>query len=100
MASIRGSDNLKYLLCFKERVILKVPFQISGVDEDQFGEYTCEASNRHGSASEKMELYESRIPICPPVCGDYNLNGGGEAKSCSALLSSLVAVMIAFLCRI
>ena len=88
------------ILCFKESVIMKVPFQISGVDEDQFGEYTCEASNRHGSASEKMELYESRIPICPPVCGDYNLNGGGEAKSCSALLSSLVAVMIAFLYRI
>ena len=70
--------------------------QISGVDEDQFGEYTCEASNRHGTASERMELYESRIPICPPVCGDYNLNGG-EAKSCSVLLSCIVAVMIALL---
>ena len=81
---------------FAERVKLRVHCQISGVDEDQFGEYTCEASNRHGSASEKMELYESRIPICPPVCGDYNLNGG-EAKTCSALLSSVVAVVIAFL---
>ena len=75
---------------------MKIRLQISGVDEDQFGEYTCEASNRHGTASEKMELYESRIPICPPVCGDYNLNGG-EAKSCSALLYCIVAIMIAVL---
>jgi hypothetical protein len=45
------------------------------VTKDQFGKYTCEASNRHGSASQHMDLYESQIAICPPVCGNTNLNG-------------------------
>ena len=69
------------------------------MDEDQFGEYTCEASNRHGSASAKMELYESRIPICPPVCGDYNLNGAGGNNFLSSILVWIVAapIFLAFL---
>ena len=35
--------------------------QILSVGKDQFGKYTCEASNRHGTASQHMELYESQV---------------------------------------
>ena len=37
--------------------------QILSVTKEQFGKYTCEASNRHGSASQHMDLYESQVHI-------------------------------------
>lgn len=47
--------------------------------EDSFGRYTCQASNRHGSVNASMELYESKMPICPPVCGDITLHSAAAA---------------------
>ena len=48
--------------------------QIYSVNEDDYGKYSCKADNRYGSALEHMELYESTVPICPPVCGETDLN--------------------------
>ena len=45
------------------------------VTKEQYGKYSCEASNRHGTDSQPIVLYESQIAICPPVCGNINLNG-------------------------
>jgi len=47
--------------------------QVVSVGRDQFGMYTCEAKNRHGASSKNMELYETKSPICPPLCGKTDL---------------------------
>lgn len=45
------------------------------VGPEQFGLYVCEAANRHGSKAQTLEVYESKTPICPPLCGSTDLNG-------------------------
>ena len=67
-------------------------FQIFGTREDQFGRYRCEAANRYGSSYQEMELYQSEIPICPPVCGDIQL----QNKSCG--LSPIKALVLFLAC--
>ena len=42
--------------------------------KEDYGKYTCKAGNRYGTQAQEMELYESTMPICPPLCGDTNLN--------------------------
>ena len=49
-------------------------FQIYYVYKEDYGKYTCKAGNRYGTQAQEMELYESTMPICPPLCGDTNLN--------------------------
>jgi len=44
------------------------------VYKEDYGKYTCKAGNRYGTQAQEMELYESTMPICPPLCGDTNLN--------------------------
>jgi hypothetical protein len=67
--------------------------KVLSVTKEQFGQYTCEASNRHGTASEEMDLYESKMAICPPVCGNTNLNGGSRSEA--PLLTFGVPVILA-----
>ena len=47
--------------------------------EEDFGKYTCEAGNKYGKDTQHLELYESSIPICPPLCGDTDLNSSAAA---------------------
>jgi hypothetical protein len=68
---------------------------MNNVRKEQFGQYTCEATNRYGSAIEKVELYESGIAICPPMCGDNNLSGARSVKAAAwtTAFAATVAIM-------
>lgn len=68
-------------------------FQIVSVGPKQFGLYTCEAANRHGSKSQTVELYETQSPICPPLCGSTDLNDGGT-PSAGLPLTSLTILAV------
>merc|ERR1712029_340630 len=68
--------------------ILKI---YSAYPED-FGKYTCDAGNRYGSATQHMELYSTEMPICPPLCGDTNLNSGMAHFPASYLFSMALAL--------
>ena len=72
-------------------------FQLYNAYEEDFGTFTCEASNKYGKAKEHMELYESSIPICPPLCGDTNLNSGLPVtkSSLTALFMSILGAATA-----
>lgn len=59
---------------------------------NQFGMYKCEATNIYGSANQTVELYESKIPICPPVCGDIDLANAGSG----AIEKTWVTLTISF----
>lgn len=39
------------------------------VEQRQYGEYKCKASNKLGYAETKIELHETKNPVCPPACG-------------------------------
>ena len=64
--------------------------------KEQFGKYTCEASNRHGTASQHMDLYESQMAICPPVCGKTNLNGVSRADIPFTIILLAVLAVLTF----
>jgi len=55
--------------------------KIYSVYKEDFGQYTCEAGNKYGKTSQHLELYESSIPICPPLCGDTDLNSAATITS-------------------
>ena len=59
-----------------------------------FGNYTCEASNRFGSANATVHLYSSSMPICPPVCGRFKdlVAAAGGASDITAVKSLVVAM--------
>jgi neuronal growth regulator 1 len=69
--------------------------KIYSVSEDDYGKYSCDAANRYGSAVQHMEVYKSTMPICPPLCGDTDLNAGA-AKGHS--ISLILAIATTILC--
>ena len=72
----------------------KFKFQIYSAYPEDFGKYTCDAGNRYGSATQHMELYSTEMPICPPLCGDTNLNSGMAHFPASYLFSMALALNI------
>merc|ERR1712141_755038 len=52
--------------------VTKLKVQVN--TKDEFGRYTCAATNRHGRDSQDMELYESKLPIMTPVDLSTGLN--------------------------
>ena len=58
----------------------------------RYGNYSCVAENKLGSASGIVELFETVIPICPPACDSYEYSSGVEA-----LAGSLAALLAATL---
>ena len=64
------------------------------VTKEQFGKYSCEASNRHGTDSQPIVLYESQIAICPPVCGNINLNAASRALTPWAMCAALALLTL------
>jgi len=67
------------------------------IEKKQYGLYTCEAQNRLGSSSGKVELFETVIPICPPACDSYNYSSLGDFVSSSLFLTLIVSV-VSILC--
>eukprot|EP00088_Acartia_fossae_P053768 TRINITY_DN6136_c0_g1_i2.p1 TRINITY_DN6136_c0_g1~~TRINITY_DN6136_c0_g1_i2.p1 ORF type:complete len:368 (+),score=34.98 TRINITY_DN6136_c0_g1_i2:44-1147(+) len=49
------------------------------VEKKQYGNYSCTAENRLGSASGTVELFETVIPICPPACDSYTYSSDAAA---------------------
>uniref|UniRef100_A0A8D8ZRN9 Lachesin n=1 Tax=Cacopsylla melanoneura TaxID=428564 RepID=A0A8D8ZRN9_9HEMI len=38
------------------------------IERRQFGQYSCKAANKYGSAQKDIELFETIVPVCPPAC--------------------------------
>eukprot|EP00096_Caligus_rogercresseyi_P014118 TRINITY_DN664_c0_g1_i10.p1 TRINITY_DN664_c0_g1~~TRINITY_DN664_c0_g1_i10.p1 ORF type:complete len:374 (+),score=72.54 TRINITY_DN664_c0_g1_i10:1773-2894(+) len=76
--------------------------KIFAVQDDQYGLYFCKAANKFGSDKETMELYESALPICPPVCNSYEmmfLSSGSSKPSSPCSLSTLLFISLSMLLR-
>jgi len=67
--------------------------KIYSVYEEDFGKYTCEAGNKYGKDTQHLELYESSIPICPPLCGDTDLNSGANAAKDMGRLTFIIGTV-------
>lgn len=77
-----------------EDEMIVTTLKIFSVYEEDFGQYTCEAGNRYGKSVQEMELYESNIPICPPLCGDTDLNSAHFMKPPTSMSVAFVAVLL------
>ena len=66
--------------------------------KEDYGKYTCEAGNKYGKAIQHLELYESSIPICPPLCGDTDLNSAADPSiaKLESMKNSLIVIGTAF----
>lgn len=42
------------------------------IEKRQYGKYICKAANILGQSGDKIELFETVIPMCPPACGPSN----------------------------
>jgi neuronal growth regulator 1 len=42
------------------------------VEAYQYGEYQCTAVNKLGQDQARVELYETKQPVCPPSCGQIS----------------------------
>jgi len=73
-----------------EITITKLSVQVNS--EAEFGRYTCAASNRHGSESQDMELYESKMPIMQP--SDLSAGFKTESLPLNTLFFVLLPVML------
>ena len=62
--------------------------------EEDFGKYTCEAGNKYGKDTQHLELYESSIPICPPLCGDTDLNSAAAAKDMGKIVTFITGTAV------
>ena len=78
-------ELFSFTLCYN--LCITFPFQIYSVYEEDFGKYTCEAGNKYGKDTQHLELYESSIPICPPLCGDTDLNSAAAAKDMGKIVT-------------
>eukprot|EP00095_Tigriopus_kingsejongensis_P006804 maker-scaffold1064_size65302-snap-gene-0.24 protein:Tk06804 transcript:maker-scaffold1064_size65302-snap-gene-0.24-mRNA-1 annotation:"lach_scham ame: full" len=89
------SNSLQYKISHfaSQNDVTTSTVKIMGTQSEHYGNYTCEAANRHGNSSETIELYQSQIPICPPVCGDMDLLNGAAARVVSYLLLPVCALM-------
>ncbi|XP_017787557.1 PREDICTED: lachesin-like [Habropoda laboriosa] len=60
------------------------------IEKRQYGEYTCRAANKLGTAETKVELFETTVPVCPPACGQALYYGVGVVPVSSGLMIVLV----------
>merc|ERR1712156_1392625 len=77
-----GNDGNHFINHYAESDELVIStMKIYSVNKEDFGQYTCEAGNKYGKTAQDLELYESSIPICPPLCGDTDLNSAATITS-------------------
>jgi len=74
VTNINGSFYVTHFAKQDEKIVSTV--KIHEVTEYAYGVYECQALNRHGKDSKTIEVYRSEMPICPPLCGDANLDSG------------------------
>lgn len=71
--------------------------RIITIEKRQYGQYTCQAANKLGTAEGHVELFETVIPVCPPACGQARYGGGAATLSVSS--ASLLLGFIVLICR-
>lgn len=69
------------------------------IEQNQFGNYTCRATNKLGQSAATVELSEHMTPVCPPACGHLNYSGVSLSMpavpvTLGALLVSVLVVML------
>lgn len=79
-----GSFLVSHFAKQDEKIVSTV--KIYEVNENMYGKYQCEALNRHGKDTKMIELYKSEMPICPPLCGDSDLDSGSGGLRVSSML--------------
>ncbi|XP_060843877.1 lachesin-like [Rhopalosiphum padi] len=52
--------------------ITDTTIRIITIENRQYGDYICKASNVLGNAEVTVTLYETIIPVCPPACGQVS----------------------------
>ena len=67
--------------------------RIKTIEKRQYGDYICKATNKLGEASEKVHLFETVIPVCPPACGQATY--GGDVQTASASMFVVIVSIIA-----
>ena len=80
------------VLCSNILLNLGFSLQISGLKEEDLGDYQCVASNAHGKHQTTVELDKTRIPIPEAAYG-----GSEHAKNS---LLSLAACLVTFIVSI
>lgn len=68
------------------------------IEKRQYGRYACKASNKLGTASAFVELFESIIPVCPPACGQARYGDAAQLSHSTAAL--LIMPILIFITRI
>lgn len=66
------------------------------IEKRQYGDYVCKAINKLGQAEQKIILFETVIPVCPPACGQAHY---GDAISVSASTVILILGFLSILLR-
>ncbi|XP_025203435.1 lachesin-like isoform X2 [Melanaphis sacchari] len=65
--------------------------RIITIENRQYGDYICKASNILGTAEVTVTLYETIIPVCPPACGQllsHSKNSAIKISSVNVLIAS------------
>ncbi|CAB4058219.1 unnamed protein product [Lepeophtheirus salmonis] len=88
--NIRIDEGNNYQLSHfaQDNGLFVTQLKIIGITEEQFGSYICKAVNKFGSAVQTIELYTSTLPICPPICKNYELMFLSSSKGPLRNLSS------------
>jgi len=92
--SVVNDGNHKITHYAAEDELVTTTLQIYSVYEKDYGKYTCEAGNRYGADSQEIDLYKSNIPICPPLCGDTNLNSAPSWKKSILYLQAFTFFLV------
>lgn len=66
------------------------------IEKRQYGDYTCKAINKLGSAESTVHLFETVIPVCPPACGQA-VYGDAEYVAGSTAVLIFAAVITLFM---
>ncbi|CAB4058220.1 unnamed protein product [Lepeophtheirus salmonis] len=92
--NIRIDEGNNYQLSHfaQDNGLFVTQLKIIGITEEQFGSYICKAVNKFGSAVQTIELYTSTLPICPPICKNYELMFLSSSKGPGYLKFSIQAV--------
>ncbi|XP_003241581.1 lachesin [Acyrthosiphon pisum] len=76
--------------------ITDTTIRIITIENRQYGDYVCKASNVLGTTEVTVTLYETIIPVCPPACGQLSSAHlkNSTVKMSSANVSLLIAIYL------
>lgn len=62
--------------------------KVRRIEKKQYGQYVCRASNKLGSDSKEIELFETVNVVCPPACDTILSWAGYPSSSMSHFVST------------